>query len=216
MKDNLGYTKTTFYYYTEGRINLDRTVELVNKCLTQTGIKKAIVFTANGEGAYKLKHLIKRKNVEIIAVTFPFKKPFYTKDKEGNKKEFYADTSNKELCDSIRQDGIILVQGVMPLQDIPIPGALHSDTKIQTINSTLSLFSGGLKLCVEAILMATDAGYIEQGEEVIAFSADTAIIATGCRKEWLFHPKEGLEIKEFICKPRDLSISHKTIEKKDE
>jgi hypothetical protein len=216
MNDDLGYSGTTFYYYSEGKINLDRTVELVNKRLNQTKIKKAIVFTADGIGAQKLKQIIKRKNVEIIAVTFPYRQPFHTNDNLGNRKEFFAGTSKKTVCNELRQSGITLVQGVMPLQDIPIPNGLHSDTKIQTINSTLSLFSGGLKLCIEAILMASDAGYIEQGEETIAFSADTAIIATGCRKEWLFHPIEGLEIKEFICKPRKLSITHKPIEKKDE
>ena len=72
----------------------------------------------------------------------------------------------------------------MPLQDIPIIG-VHGDTKIRTINSTLSLLSRGLNLCIEAIIMASDAGYVEQGEEIIVFSADTAIVATGCRKEWL-------------------------------
>ncbi len=57
--------------------------------------------------------------------------------------------------------------------------------------------------------MSCDSGYLEQEEEVISMSADTAIVATACKKQWLFHPNHGLEIKEIICKPRRLSLNKK-------
>lgn len=49
--------------------------------------------------------------------------------------------------------------------------------------------------------MGCDSGCAEPGEEVIAMSADTAIVATACQKRWLFHPEKGMRIKEILCKP---------------
>lgn len=209
MANKYGFSRPTFYFYSEGRQNLEKTVELVYKRVSVLKrIKKILVFTANGEGAFMIKDLVSDTDIQVISATFPYKQSFYFPDGAGNKKEVFADTSDKEICAKIKQYGITLIQGVMPLQDIPVPGTLTSDTKIKTIVSTLSLFSGGLKLCIDGIIMASDAGYVEQGEEIISFSADTAIVATGCRKDRLFHPEEGLEIREFICKPRDFSLTH--------
>lgn len=209
MANKFGFSRPTFYFSSEGRHNLEKTVELVYKRVSLLKrIKKILVFTANGEGAFMIKDLVRDSDIQVISATFPYKMPFYIPDDDGNKKEVFAGTSDKDLSEKIRQYGITLIQGVMPLQDIPVSGTLTSDTKIKTIVSTLSLFSGGLKLCIDAIIMASDAGYVEQGEEIISFSADTAIVATGCRKDRLFHPEEGLEIRELICKPRDFLISH--------
>ena len=89
-------------------------------------------------------------------------------------------TSLQEIREEFNRLGIRLVQGVMPLQDIIIPNA--KDVKNQTIHYTLSLISGGLRLCIQAILMAVDGGPIDPGETVIALSADTAIVArSGCQ-----------------------------------
>ena len=68
-------------------------------------------------------------------------------------------------------------------------------------------------MCVEAIIMATDAGYVEPGEYVIAMSADTAIVANGVSSTWLFHPDEGMTISEIICKPKFFTVSRNRAEK---
>lgn len=208
MKHRSGYSRPTYYFYSEGRDNLDKTIQLVCKRVKlMKHIKKVLVFTSDGEGAFKIRELLD-DNIQIIAATFPYKMPFYITDEDGTKKEVFPGTSHRENRQALIDRDIHLIQGVMALQDIPVPGSLTSDTKVKTINSTLSIISGGLKLCIEAILMASDSGYVEQGEEVISFSADTAVVATGCRKDRLFHPEEGLEIREIICKPRKLSILH--------
>lgn len=211
MKKPQGYSYETYYYLAEGRDNLDKTIELVIQRLNELPkIKKVLTFTSNGEGALKIKEMLGDRKIEVIAVTFPYKMPFYTDGPDGNKKQIFAGTSDTIIRKELKKKRIKLIQGVMALQDISVPGAsLIPDSKISTINATLAMISGGLKLCIESIIMATDSGNIEQGEEVISFSADTAIVATGCRKQWLFHPENGLEIRELICKPRFFSITHK-------
>ncbi|RAK12636.1 hypothetical protein C8C77_10763 [Halanaerobium saccharolyticum] len=102
----------------------------------------------------------------------------------------------------------------MPFKDIIIPEA--KDVKLSAIINTFSLFGGGMQLCVEAIIMAFEQGFIEKREEVIACSADTAIVATGSYKRLMFSPYEGMEIKEIICKPRDLTITRNKVYSEDE
>lgn len=206
-----GISKEIFYFLTEGRNNLPKTIELVIERSKQLQIKNIIVFTADGDGVLKLSEQLNNdKNIKIHAATFPYKHPFAVTDDNGNTTYKYAELSKKEVKEKLQNLGINIIQGVMPLQDIIIPGV--KDIKTQTIHHTLSLISGGLRLCVQAVLMATDGGHIEPGEDVIAMSADTAIVAKSCRSSWLFHPNDGLEIREIICKPSTFTITHKQIE----
>lgn len=205
---SLGVSKPIFYYHSEGKVNLPKTIELVVDRAKENGINHIIVFTADGEGAFSLKEALGNAEINIYAATFPYKQVFHAKNSDGEKINVIPGTSSQEVREKLNQLGIKLVQGVMPLQDIIIPNA--KDVKNETIHYTLSLVSGGLRLCIQAILMAVDGGYIEPGETVIAMSADTAIVARSSLSTWLFHPMEGLEINEIICKPSRLTITHTT------
>lgn len=204
---NLGVEKKIYYFNQEGKINLNKTVDLVYERVNELkDIKKILVFTADGEGAFSVKRKFNDESIKILAATFPYKKEFRKKSKDNETITIIPDTSKKELRDKLNSQNIELVQGVMPFQDIILPGV--KDIKINTLNYTLSLISGGTRLCVQSILMACDGGYLEPGEYVISMSADTAIVARACNTEWLFHPVYGLEISEIICKPLNFSIIH--------
>ncbi|AZR72091.1 hypothetical protein BBF96_01000 [Anoxybacter fermentans] len=199
--------KSIYYFQQEGKQNKENVLKIVIETAQQNQqIKKIIVFTSDGEIALKLKKQL--PNHQIIAVTFPYMKQFKIKKDKDYYETIIPETSKKEVQNNLKKEGIILLQGVLPFEDIIIP--YNSDTKIQTINYTLSLFGGGMKLCVEALIVATDSGAVEPGEEAIVMSADTAIIATGSRKEWLFHPVYGMQIKEILCKPINFNITKKS------
>lgn len=205
--DNLGVSKSIYYFHSEGRQNLKKTAELVIERARELDIKYIIVFTANGEGAFILKdYLGEDSSISILAATFPYKQEFTKKNDDGSKITVISDISKQEVKKQLSEKGITLIQGALPFQDIIIPGT--TDIKIQTLNYTLSLISGGLKLCIQAILMANDSGHIESGQQVIAMSADTAIVARSCLSTLLFHPSRGLEVSEIICKPNQFSITH--------
>lgn len=202
-----GEAKSIFYFNEEGKSNLPKTIDLVIERAKELQIQNIIVFTAEGEGAIKAKEMLgDNQSIKVHAATFPYKQVFYIKDGDDLKKE-YAGTSKPENKKELVSRGINLIQGVMPLQDIIMPNA--KDTKINAINQTLSLLSGGLNLCVQAILMAVDGGHIEPNETVIAMSADTAIVAQSSLSTWLFHPTEGFQIHEIICKPKNFTITRK-------
>jgi len=86
----------------------------------------------------------------------------------------------------------------------------------------LRRFCEGMKVCVQEILMAAEAGMVEVGEEVIALGGtgtikyepgggcDTAIVMEAVRGENFFNldlpnyekKMQGKKIKEILCKPR--------------
>lgn len=200
-----GRESSIFYFESEDRSNLSKTLELVSRRVKETGIGKLLVFTRDGEVVFRAAKKLKR--VKVIGVTFPYKQRFTEISGNGTENESVPSTSTREVAERFAQEGIPLVRGTMPFQQIVIPYA--RDSKLEGITHALGLFGGGLSLCIQAILMATDAGEVEPGEEVASMSADTAITATGTLSKWLFHPVEGMEIREIICKPRALTISRR-------
>jgi len=74
----------------------------------------------------------------------------------------------------------------------------------EVVRRTLYTFCQGMKVCVEIVLMAADAGLIPTDREVIAIAgtgegADTAIVVKPS------YPRKFLDfkIKEIIAKPRE-------------
>jgi len=204
---NEGVASSIFYFRNEGRTNLESTLCKALERAVEKDIAKIVVFTADGEGIFSLHKMLMDKNVnnmKIIGVTFPQNRPFYTEEKDGKMEKFFPKTSDSEIKEAIRKIGIPLVQGVMPFEEVIVPGAKQSNMRI--IKETLGLFSGGMQLCVQAALMATDAGCVDIGESVIAVAADTAIVVKGALSEYLFHPHEGLNILEIICKPSKMTV----------
>ena len=138
---------------------------------------------------------------KIYAVSFPYKQTFIVKRGDDSAEEMIPETSQPEVKKELANIGVELVQGVMPFEEIILPGV--SDLKTQVILRTLELISQGLPLCVQAALMACDSGCAELGEKIIVMSADTAIVIKATHKKWLFHPKKGIDINEILCKPYD-------------
>ncbi|MCL5046085.1 MAG: hypothetical protein M1598_04745 [Actinobacteria bacterium] len=200
--------KDIYYFDSEGKARITDTIEVVRQRATDLGINKIVVFTSDGEGPRELSRVLSGTPIKIIAVSWPYKQKFFGSEKE---EPFFLPTSDPHVKEELEQIGVKLVQGSMPFQSIIIPGV--RDAKIEGIKAGLSLVSGGLPMCVEAIIMATDAGYVEPGEYVIAMSADTAIVANGVSSTWLFHPDEGMTISEIICKPKIFTVSRNKAEK---
>ncbi|MCR4398698.1 MAG: hypothetical protein NUV93_07030 [Firmicutes bacterium] len=192
-----------FYFESEGRENLGKVLSLVKARVMGSTIHKVIVFTRDGEGPLRAAEML--QGVQIVAVTFPYKQRFRDSERVDNGESIVPGTSSPEVVRKLVERGIRLVRGTMPFQPVVIPYA--KDPKIEGIKHALCLFGTGMSLCIQSILMATDAGEVEPGEEVAAMSADTAIVATGALSHWLFHPEEGMEVREIVCKPRVLTVS---------
>ena len=205
LEQSLGEQKEIFYFHAEGKRNMKQTIELVKARAVALDLQKVVIFTGDGDGAFLLKEAVQGTNITVLAVTFPYRATFRPEGKDGHSQEkIIPKTSNADVRQKFLEKGIPLIQGVMPLWEIVLPGTVES--KVKVIHSTFSLISGGFPLCVQAVLMSCDAGNVEPGEEVISMSADTAIVARAANTRWMFHPERGLEIREIICMPRYCTI----------
>lgn len=209
--ERIGHESNIFYFNQEGAQNTDSTIDLVLERQKMLNINKILVFTKDGDTALKLRK--KNKDLNVIAVSFPSKQEIYIPDEDNGTKKVEPATSREEVQQILAKNNIQLVLGTMPFNEIVIPGI--KETKKQIIYHTLSLISGGLNLCIQAVCMATDNGKVSPQEKVIAMSADTAIVATASNTYWLFHPTKGLEVNELICKPKHLSIVHSNKTRED-
>lgn len=159
-------------------------------------INYVIIFTKDGKAAIQLKELCGEK-VSVLAATFPMNELMFTRDEEKIK-SFKAETSKKEVKVGLENKGIKVIAGTMPLDNMIVPGGDNSINA--TIKNTLALFSDGMQLAVQGVLMATDHGDILPGERVLSVVSDTVIDVNATNSRLLFHPKFKMEINSIVAK----------------
>ncbi len=205
MPDN--FTAPITYFLQEGRENMAECLDVAFRAALQHDVRKIVIFTAKGAG---VRHAIEKylpreeyKNISLIAVTFPVGKRFT--DEDGNSITVDISQAERELL----QDHVVpIVRAHLPFDPIRPQfrdhGLLSQDLSL--VGSALNIFGGSMSLCVQAIVLACDAGHVEIGEHVIALTSDTAILARAtCTSRMLTE----LIVREILCKPVLLTIARK-------
>jgi hypothetical protein len=193
---------TIRYFPDEGRHHRAATLRACRARLRGGDIRHFVIFTLDGKAGLEASKVLGKLPVKIIAISFP---PENVTSRDVPAGTFQIGILG-DIATRLQKAGITIVQGTMPLREILIPG--DKDVKIEAIRRTLGLMSGGLDLCVEAVLMACDAGHVDIGEIVLACSADTAIVARASRTTALL---VSFEIQEVLCKPRLLTTTKKAL-----
>ncbi|MBS7641336.1 MAG: pyruvate kinase alpha/beta domain-containing protein [Candidatus Bathyarchaeia archaeon] len=182
------------YFESGGKHNTEKTLEIVKERLRKGDIKKVVLASVTGYSAEKALTILKDTNAEIIVVGV-----------RGLGPGFPA-----ELKQRLKESG----HKVIFAEDVTINFP-------EVVKETLWRFCEGMKVCVEIVLIATDAGLLQPGEEVIAVAGtgplgyekgggvDTAIVMEAIRSgdflqlETIYGMKEKRrKIKEILCKPR--------------
>lgn len=182
------------YFESGGKHNTEATLRLVRETAEKRGIKKVVLASITGYSAEKALEILEGSNISLIVVSL-----------RGIGPGFPSSLQRK-----LEQAGhtVIFAQDVK--YEFP-----------EIVQKTLWRFCEGMKVCVEVVLVATDAGLIHPGEEVIAVAGtgmlgyergggvDTAIIMEAVRSqqflqlESIFGMKEKRRrIREILCKPR--------------
>jgi hypothetical protein len=199
----------TTYFLQEGRENLRECLKVAFQAARVQNVSKLVVFTARGEGVRialeEFCFLDENKHVRLVATTFPAGKVFT--DPSGNPISVGIDDANIAL---FKAREVPIIKAHMPFDPItPLykqRGVLGQDLSL--IGEALNIFGGSMSLCVQAIVMACDAGEIALGEHVIALSSDTAILAQATSTTRML---SELVIREILCKPAVFSIGRKEI-----
>lgn len=198
------FTAPVTYFLQEGRENLAECLQSAFRAAHNHNIEKIIIFTARGEGVLRAldDFCTQRKFAEIrvIAVTFPVGQPF--KDADGNVIDYEIANDVKER---FRENSIPLVRAHLPFDPIFSQygdrGVLGHDLSL--VESALNAFGGSMSLCIQAVMIACDAGVVDWGEHVVAMTSDTAILAQAAPTRRMLR---DLAIREILCKPAIYSV----------
>jgi len=182
------------YFGKRGAVNTEKTLGAARERAKQLGIKDIVVASTHGGTALEAARVFKDLKVNLVAVTIS----------EGFRREGWVMTPGERR--KLEAEGIRVLTCSHALGD-GVAASLaekHGGRSMeQVVCDTLYRFSQGMKVCVEIVLMAADAGLIGVDREVISVAgsgdgADTAIVVKPAypRK---FHQ---LEIREVLAKPR--------------
>lgn len=194
------YTCDIEYFFHEGKENLEDCLRIAFNAALERDIRTIVIFTGIGEGPRIAieKYLSQDafKDIRVIAVTFPHGQRF----KDGVRKEI-----DPKVLNLMAENGVPLVRAHLPFVPVTAHYATHGimGQDVALIGNALSIFGGSMSLCVQAALLASDAGHLELGEHAICVTSDTAILArTAPTHEFL----TNFIVREILCKPMLLTI----------
>jgi uncharacterized protein len=205
-----------------GPINTNEVVNIVREKLTL--VNYIVVASITGESAIKVAQ--NAANKTIACVTCP--QGMYWEIDRMEKDIFNDIPELKDIRDKWVREGlhrvpmniteenrvilnqlnVNIVQGTIPFfgPSFSMRLHLHQVTSLDTIAKTLELISPGTLVCLESVLMSTDAGIIPEGELVLACAGterglDTAWIMRSSASANMFHPSKGFRFVELLAKP---------------
>jgi len=180
------------YFEKPGKENTARCVEIV-KGLVEEGFSHVVVATTGGDTALAFGRALQGKKVNLVAVT-------HNVGFGGPNKDECSPEARQEL-ESL---GVRVFTGTILTRSIE--SALMKKHKgaypAYIVAETLRLFCQGIKVAVEIVMEACDAGLVPEGEDVIAVAgtgrgADTVTVIQA-------HPSNrflDVRVKQIPAKP---------------
>lgn len=189
-----GKEKGILYFEEPGPQNTEATIEAARRRASELGIRHIVVATTHGRTGLRVAEAFRGFDCNIVAVTIC----------QGYEEEGWAMKPRER--EALEAKGVKVLTGIHALGD-DVNAALAEELGGSAYNAvvahTLYRFCQGMKVCVEIVLMAADAGLIPVDEEAIAIAgtgegADTAIVVKPA------YPRKFLEfrIEEIVAKPR--------------
>jgi hypothetical protein len=186
--------KTITYFEKVGPENTSQCLEVVKKAISEYKYKHVVIASTTGSTGRIFAESLKEKGLNIVIVTHShgFKEP--------NTQELL-----QEMRQKILSAGAKIFTGTMITHSLETSLAKKFSGVYPTllVAQTLRRFGEGAKVCCEIVMMASDAGLIPEGEEVIAVAgtgkgADTVmVIRSAPSKRFL-----ELKVLEILAKPR--------------
>jgi hypothetical protein len=185
------------YFEKPGPQNTEKTISIAKDRADEIGVKDIVVATNHGKTALEAKKAFKGLDVNIVAVSIC----------EAFEDEGWTMTCEEKM--ELENEGIKVLTSIHALGDgvgSAFAEKFGGKPIEEIVTNTLYRFCQGMKVCVEIVLMAADAGMIPLDREVMAIAgtdegADTCIIVkpSYARKFLEF------EIREILAKPRNLT-----------
>jgi hypothetical protein len=172
------------YFEEPGTKNTAITLQLALERAKARGIKKIVVASTRGDVAKQAAEMWAKSGIKMVVVPHQF--------------GFMGMRFPPELVAELEKQGHAVHFGTMLFHTEHLYG-INTPTVMANL---LRTFCQGMKVAVEIVMMATDGGHIDVGEQVVVVTgtgrgADTAVVAIAAPSTHLgeFH------ITEIICKP---------------
>ncbi len=185
--------RKTVYFEKAGSQNTEDTLKLVKEYAESAGIRDIVVASTKGETGVAASRLLKGYNIVVVTHHAGFPEPGSQELLDENRKK-------------ILENGAKIFTGTHALSSVEraVRKKFGTIQPLELIANTLRSMGEGTKVCVEIVLMATDAGLISFDRDVIAVAgsgrgADTALVIKPANTSRFF----DLKIREVIVKPRD-------------
>jgi len=184
-KKNAYLEEKIVYFETPGLGNTEETLRLVAERAKARGISKIVLASTTGDTARLAAKRFAGSGIKMVVV--PHQYGFIGPQRFP-----------MELVPELEKQGHCVHFGTMLFHT----DGFYGVTTPSVMATILRIFSQGMKVCVEIILMATDGGCVASGEKVIVVTgtgrgADTAVVAIAAPSTKL----NELHITEIICKP---------------
>jgi len=198
MKEDIERKAKYFRYC--GEVNTETVLHAVKARCRETDLSEVVIASETGRSATKALSIFKGTNVNMIVVTH------YPATTWGPKGKILIGLKRKEYADHLsrlQKEGVVVVQTTRPFAPPSRSISWDYPTPEGIIDKTLEIFGAGTKIAIEAAVMATDAGAIKAGEEVISCAGtfkglDTALVVKTSFSGKFFG---GFEVREVIAKP---------------
>jgi len=175
------------YYENVSPENTEVTFNVAKEGMISLGIKKLVLASTTGATAIKAMEFFKEAKLVVIPHQYCFKRaenPF-----------------PQDLVKALRDAGHEVHFGTMLFHT----DNFYGSNTATVMASLLRCFSQGVKVCFEIVLMATDAGLLKTGEQVIAIAgtgkgSDTALVMQAASTQNI----RKLRVNQILCKPLNL------------
>jgi hypothetical protein len=197
-----GFQYPTEYFLQEGKANIAACLQATFAAALAHQVGKVVIFTSAGRGVLmaldEYRSRDQYSHIQLAAVTFPSQTQFT----EGDPAEHSISEETQRILDS---SNVPVVRAHLPFHPIRAHyeghGVLGQDFSL--IGNALRIFGGSMSLCVQAVLMASDAGFVKLGEHVLAMTSDTSILVRAAGTDRFL---TDLIVREVICKPVLLTV----------
>lgn len=223
--------RVTQYFERPGPINTNKVIEICKRRAEELEIHHIVVASLTGDSAVRVAEAFRDLEVSVVSVRYlpggtwkvredslgaytfegiPELRRIREEWTERGLERIPIDYSTKNLK-RLDELGVRVIGGTPTLYNInrSLLSRFGGLSLQEVINETLRLFCPGLRVCVEAALMAADNGAIPTDEESIVMAGterglDTADILKPSVSVRMFDLYDGMEIREIICKPRTM------------
>jgi len=180
------------YFGKTGESNTDRVLELVARRADELGIDTVVVASTRGTTGIKAVEKLKGKKVVVVTHSAGFR--------EMDSIDLTAE--NRVMIETGGGE-ILACQHALGGVGRAVRKKFGTYLTEEIVAHVLRIFGEGMKVAVEIVLMAMDAGLISGRKDVIAVGgtsrgADTAVVIKPANVHSFF----DLKVKEIICKPR--------------